>query len=161
MHKLVQYFQSLYTSRNEDIFDIRGVHIANFEVDLCSSSVEYCSISNVNSLYQCSCKQCCAIAVYAMCYSVINPCGYWTSGTLSALASNGNTLYNVMGVKRHIMPTDLPESESISGVQINLTVFAVRNGVLCCNLAESKSVLKMCISKHCHEVTGFLLWIRT
>ena len=47
-----------------------------------------------------------------MCYSVINPCGYWTSGTLSALASNGNTLYNVMGVKRHIMPTDLPESES-------------------------------------------------
>ena len=31
----------------------------------------------------------------------LNPCGYWTSGTLSALASNGNTLYNVMGVKRH------------------------------------------------------------
>ena len=96
-----------------------------------------------------------------MCYSVINLCGYWTSGTLSALASNGNTLYNVMSVKRHIMPTDLPESENISGVQINLTVFAVRNGVLCCNLAESKSVLKMCISKHCHEVTGFLSWIET
>ena len=92
-----------------------------------------------------------------MCYSVINLCGYWTSGTLSALASNGNTLYNVMSVKRHIMPTDLPESENISGVQINLTVFAVRNGVLCCNLAESKSVLKMCISKHCHEVTGYNL----
>ena len=36
------------------------------------------SISNVHSLYQCSCKQCCAIAVYAMCYSVINPSGYWT-----------------------------------------------------------------------------------
>ena len=46
--------------------------------------------------------ECCAIAVYAMCYSVINLCGYWTSGTLSAIASNGNTLYNVMGVKRHI-----------------------------------------------------------
>ena len=42
------------------------------------------SISNVHSLYQCSCKQCCDIAVYAMCYSIINPCGYWTSGTLSA-----------------------------------------------------------------------------
>ena len=46
------------------------------------------------------CKQCCAVAVYAMCYSVINPCGYWTSGTLSALVSNRNTLYNVMDVKR-------------------------------------------------------------
>ena len=44
-----------------------------------SSSIEYCSISNVNS-YQCSCKQCCALLVYAVCYSVINPFGYWTSG---------------------------------------------------------------------------------
>ena len=77
--------------------------------------------------------------------SVISPCRYWTSGTLSALASNGNTLYNVMGVKRH-MPVDLPESESISGAEINLTVCTVSNGVLSCNLAESKSVLKMCIS---------------
>ena len=51
-------------------------------------------------------------------YSVINPCGYWTSGTLSALASNGNTLYNVLGGKSHIMPVDLPESESISGTDI-------------------------------------------
>ena len=54
------------------------------------------------------------------------------------------------------MPVDLPESESISGAEIKLTVGAVSNGVLCCNLAESKSVLKMCISKYCHEVTGFL-----
>ena len=43
-----------------------------------------------------------------MCYSVINPCGHRTSGTLSVLASNGNTLYNVMGVKSLIMPVDLP-----------------------------------------------------
>ena len=103
----------------------------------------------------------CYIAFYAGCYSVINPCGYWTSGTLSALDSNGNTLYNVMGVKRHIMSVDLPESESISGAEINLTVCAVSNGVLFCNMAESKSVLKMYISKHCHEVTGFLSRIAT
>ena len=59
------------------------------------------------------------------------------------------------------MPVDLPQSVSISGAEIHLTVWAVSTGVLCCNLAESKSVLKMCISKHCHEVTGFLLWIGT
>ena len=70
MHKLVPFFQSLYTCRNEYMHELKGVRIANFEVDLCSSSVEYFSISNVNGLYQCSCKQCCAIAVYAMCYSV-------------------------------------------------------------------------------------------
>ena len=88
MQKLVQYFQSLY--RNEDIYELKGVIIANFEIYVCSNSVEDCSISNVNS-YQCSFKQCCAIAVYTMCYSVINPCGYWTSGTLSAVVSDGCT----------------------------------------------------------------------
>ena len=67
----------------------------------------------------------------------------------------------MMGVKIHIMPVDLPERESISRTEINLTVCAVSNGVLCCNLAENKSVLKMCISKHCHEVTEFLSWVGT
>ena len=47
MHKLVQYFQSLY--RNEKIKELTGVRIANFVLDLFSSSFEYCSISNVNS----------------------------------------------------------------------------------------------------------------
>ena len=47
MHKLVQYFQSLYTCWNEDTYELKGVHISNFEVDLCSSSVEYCSISKL------------------------------------------------------------------------------------------------------------------
>ena len=40
MHKLVQYFQSLHTCRNEDIYELKGVRIANFEVDLCSSNRE-------------------------------------------------------------------------------------------------------------------------
>ena len=75
MHKLVQNFQTL--DRNEDIYELKGVHIATFEAHLFSSNVEHCSISNVNS-YQCSCKQCCPIVVYAMCYSLINHCGYWT-----------------------------------------------------------------------------------
>ena len=32
MHKLVQYFQSLH--RNQDMYELKGVHIANFEIDL-------------------------------------------------------------------------------------------------------------------------------
>ena len=56
--KEITYIQALRqnTCRDEDTYELQGVHIANFEVDLCSSSVEYCSISNVHSLYQCSCK---------------------------------------------------------------------------------------------------------
>ena len=58
------------------------------------------------------------------------------------------------------MPIDVPESESISGAEINLTVCTVSNDVLCYNLAESKFVLRMCTSKHRHKVTGFLSWIQ-
>ena len=59
------------------IYELKGVHIATFEAHLFLSNVEHCCISNVHS-YQCSCIQCCPIAVYAMCYSIINPWGYWT-----------------------------------------------------------------------------------
>ena len=69
MHKSVQYFQTLH--RNEDIYE----HVEHAMFNICN--VEHCSTSNVNS-YRCSCKQCCPTAVYAMCYSLINPCGYWT-----------------------------------------------------------------------------------
>ena len=31
---------------NEDIYELKGVHISNVGVDICSSSVEYCSIFN-------------------------------------------------------------------------------------------------------------------
>ena len=47
-----------------------------------------------------------------------------------------------MGVKRHILPVDLPQSVGISVAEINLTFQAVSTGVLCSNLAESKSVLE-------------------
>ena len=39
----------------------------------------------------------------------------------------------------------LPQSVSISGAEINLTLRAVTTYVLCCNLAPSISALKMCI----------------
>ena len=149
MHKLVQYFQSLYG--NEDIYELKGVHIAN-----------------ANS-YQCSCKQYCAIAVYAMCYSVINSLRCWTSGTLSALASNRNTLYNVMGVKRHIMPVDLPQTVSTCGADINLTFRAVSSCVLCCNLVDSLQRAKLdiahldvlstiCYTFFMKEINPILIW---
>ena len=74
MHKLVQYFQTLHG--NEDIYEVKGVHIATFEPHLFSSNVENCGVSNVNS-YQCSCKQCCPIAVYAMCYITLLFMSLW------------------------------------------------------------------------------------
>ena len=48
MHKLVQYFESLY--ENEDVYELKGVYIAKFEVDLFSSRVEYCSLVYTHSV---------------------------------------------------------------------------------------------------------------
>ena len=51
-------------------------------------AIEDCSVSKINN-YARSCKRCYAIGFYAMCYSVINPCGYWTPSTLGILVNNG------------------------------------------------------------------------
>ena len=82
-----------------------------------------------------------------MCYSLINPFGYWT---LFALVSNPNTLYNVIGVKTHLS-VNLPQTvDQYQWSCDNLTLRAVTTYVLCCNLALSMS-----------EMTRFLLWIGT
>ena len=83
IHKLVQYFQRPYSCRNEDIiYTSLKVYVLPtlkliFVQEFLNTVVH---LSNVHSLYQCSCKQCSAIAVYTISYSVINPCGYWTFG---------------------------------------------------------------------------------
>ena len=154
---LVQYFQSLY--RNQEIYELKGIHIYNFEENVCSTNLLKDSSVSKNNNFVCSCKQCSAIAFYAMCYSVINPCGYWTSRTLVSLAHNGCRLYNDMGINRQIMPVDLPSKVTISEVDINCTIYFGSSGVLCCQLSESEYILKMLISRYCDSVTGFLLWL--
>ena len=62
---------SIVQKENCFVEEIKQVELRSRRRKFMYNSVEYCSISNVNSLYQCSCKQCFAIALYAMCYSVI------------------------------------------------------------------------------------------
>ena len=73
MHKLVQYFQTLY--------ELKGVPIMPpwnliFSQAMLNIVVYQMFIHVVTKL--CSCKQCCPMTIYAMCYSPIDPCGYWT-----------------------------------------------------------------------------------
>ena len=48
MYELVQYFESLH--ENKGVHELKGVYIAKFEVDLFSSSVEYCSLVYTHSV---------------------------------------------------------------------------------------------------------------
>ena len=51
LSRIRDFYETLH--RNEDIYELKGVHTATFEPHLFSRNVEHCSISNVNS-YQCS-----------------------------------------------------------------------------------------------------------
>ena len=96
-----------------------------------------------------------------MCYSLYNPCGCWTLGTLFALVSNRNTLYNVMGVKTHLS-VNLPQSVSISGAETK--PYSPGCNHLCPMLqfgSKNVGIEDVHIFKHCREMTGLLLWIGT
>ena len=65
-----------------DIFEVKGIKIA--KVDL--------NIAENNSF--CPRKQCCPLALYSLCYSVIKPCSYWDSNTLAAIVNIGTKFYH-------------------------------------------------------------------
>ena len=66
-----------------------------------------------------------------------------------------------MGVKTHVS-VNLPQSVSISGAEINLTLWAVTTS---CPMLQFGSrhvcIEDVHIFEHCHEMTLFLLWIGT
>ena len=59
---LVQYFQSLY--RNQEIYELKGIHIYNFEENACSSNLLKDSSVLKNNNFVCSCKQCYALHAF-------------------------------------------------------------------------------------------------
>ena len=89
-----------------------------------------------------------------MCYSLINPCRYWTYGTSCALVSNRNTLYNVMGVKTHLsVSVKLLDKPYSPGCNHLCPMWQFGSKHVC--------IEDVHIFKYCHEMTLFLLWIGT
>ena len=72
---LVQYFQAIHSLG--DNYELRGLHISTYEITAVNSVREQCN---------CTCKQCCAVGLYAMCYSTAKSCSYWKSETLCCIA---------------------------------------------------------------------------
>ena len=141
-HPCINQYNKVQTlHRNEDIYALKGEHIAIFEPHLFSSSVEHCNqmltVTNVpvNSA---------ALQQLMQCVTLILILVDTGLKELYLPLFNWNTLYNVMGVKTYLS-VNLPQSVSISGAEIKLTLRPVTTYVLCCNLAPSISALKMCI----------------
>ena len=96
---LVQYFQAILSLG--DNCELRGLHISTYEITPVNSVREQCN---------CTCKQCCAVGLYAMCYSTAKSCSYWTSETFCCIADQGNKFYCHLSINRHLTSADLPTS---------------------------------------------------
>ena len=97
-----QYIQSLY--QISDIFGVKGIKIAKVNLNIAENN----SFSTR--------KQCCPLALYSLCYSVIKPCSYWDSNT-NAIVNIGNKLYHGLYhgwcINSHLKINDLPKYVTI------------------------------------------------
>ena len=128
---LVQYFQAIHSLG--DNYELRGLHISTYEITAVNSVREQCN---------CTCKQCCAVGLYAMCYSTAKSCSYWKSKTLCCITDQGNKFYHHLSINRHLTSVDLPKSLDVCGVGISVQLKAQSYGILHCTLNNAKSKLE-------------------
>ena len=145
---LVQCFQTIHSL--SDNYELRGVQISTYEVT---------RVNNLREEHNCSCKQCSAVGLYAMCYSVAKSCSYWNSRTLYCIADQGNKLYHNMGINRCLKMADLYTSLDICGVEISVQLKAQSYGMLSTSLNNTKNKLENLIFNNYSGNTGFLLWL--
>ena len=145
IQSLVQYFQTVHSL--SDNYELRGVQISTYEIT---------AVNSLREKHNCSCKQCCAVGLYAMCYSVAKSCSYWNSRTLCCIADQGNKFFCNMGINRHLTRTDLYTSLDICGVEISVQLKAQSYGMLSSSLNNTKNKLENSIFNNYNGNTGFL-----
>ena len=114
IQSLVQYFQTIH-SLTDNYYELRGVQISTYETS---------AVNSVREEHNCSCKQCCAVGLYGMCYSVAKSCSYWNSKTLCCIAEQRNQFYCNMGINGHLTKADLYTSPDMCGAEISVQLKA-------------------------------------
>ena len=155
IHNLVQYFQSLYGGT--DVYELKGLKIRIYQYDM-AIDTNVKDALNTSDQHICFKKHCFAIALYSICYSIISPCSYWNSNTLGAIIQNGSQLNKTMGSEHHLTSLKIPETVTIFGTNINVTLKEVYQGQLS-DLTESRISLETLILRNQSGKTGFLMWI--
>ena len=164
---LVQYFQNIYVERS-NTYEIKGVNI----VEMQSNSGDTTNTSHVenddftsnehlpgNEIYLCSCKECCAISFYSICFSTLKSCNYWTSQTVDSIIENGTTFYEKHYAGKYVFISDLPNKLDIGTANIKVFHSTRCQGYLLCNDAPNKQQFKSVILDNKESSTGFLMWI--
>ena len=101
-----------------------------------------------------------AIALYAICFSVVKPCSYWKSDTLAALVEYGSA-FSTEIIKNQTSSSDLPQNVNIHGANIKVNFVSRNKGMLVCNSCFSKLALERLMLQNATKNTGFLLQFRS
>ena len=64
----------------------RLIHGIDLYTGKYGSTYEITAVNSVREQCNCTCKQCCAVGLYAMCYSTAKSSSYWKSETLCCIA---------------------------------------------------------------------------
>ncbi|CAB4020738.1 Hypothetical predicted protein [Paramuricea clavata] len=157
INNVILYFQSLYRENSQ--FELRGINIeevqANCDQNL-NNSIRNSALSgnasdeSKSTDVSCLCRQCCAISLYSICYSVIKPCNYWDSNTVAAVVYFGTTLYNNTGINTSC---DIPQKVEICGTEIDVKLQANIQGIVY-DQTKSKLHIESLIC-HTNETQGF------
>ena len=160
INNVILYFQSLYRENSQ--YELRGISIeevqANCDQNL-NNSIRNSALSgnaseeSKSTDVSCLCRQCCAISLYSICYSVIKPCNYWDSNTVAAVVYFGTTLYNNTGINTSC---DIPQKVEICGTEIDVKLQAHIQGIVY-DQTKRKLHIESLIC-HTNENTGFLIW---
>ena len=114
------------------------------------------SLLEIDRLF-CSCRECCFVCFYAICFSILKEIRYWNENTLAAIIENSNYVHEKMMLKEHCTVSDLPTSLGIDVANIKANINVVYKGK---KEQESLSVvqeMKRVITENQEHNTGFLL----
>lgn len=92
------------------------------------------NISDNNKI--CTAAKSSALALYAICFSVLKPCSYWNSDTSDAIVEYGSAFF--FDTIKSQCSSVLPENINIYGVNINVNFISSSKGTLVCTSSSSQ-----------------------
>ena len=163
LNNLVQYFCAFFAETINTTYELKGVSVCEMQIDGLNSTAGSREITYSDSVNMevnlCSCKECCAISFYAICFSTLLSSVYWNCDTVESIIENGKLFYQKYYFGKHPFISDLPNNLDIDTAHVDIVHGAKFQGILSVNSPTSKEDLKDFILNDTEKNTGFLLWI--
>ena len=145
IYKLIEYFENLYLGIIDAVYELKGLEISTDVIRSlhCETTPKACVPVNTENLNGtklisnsslesdmlfCSCRECCFVCFYAICFSILKGISYWNENTLDAIIENSNHLHENMMLKEHCTVSDRPTFLAIDVANIEASCNVVYKG---------------------------------